>query len=71
MKMDEIAEILLAGRKMAARTGGRFKVDPSRCAAFGFTPAQMKRIEATVKRIEDYTTKQLAALRSVKNGEQS
>jgi hypothetical protein len=68
MKMDEIAEILLAGRKMAARTGSRFRVDPSRCAAFGFTPAQMKRVEATVKKIEDYTATQLAGLRSDKRG---
>ena len=68
MKMDEVAEILLAGRKMAARTNSTFRVDPKRCAAFGFTPAQMKRVEATVKKIEDYTATQLAALRSDKRG---
>lgn len=62
--MREAAEVTLAGRKMARRTGQTFKMDKERMWMIGgFTATEQAEIERAVDEIEKFTEAMLATLK--------
>ena len=62
MNLRRLAEVVLAGRQGARRTGQTFKLDEDRCKVLGIAPDDIKRVEAAVFLIEDYSDGVLARL---------
>lgn len=60
--MREAAEVVLAGRRAARRTGGEFTVDRQRMAYAGFIPAEIDDIECAADRIEQFKEAELSSL---------
>jgi hypothetical protein len=60
MTMREAVDLVLVGRRAALRTGSTFILDQRRMSAFGFTPAETRRIEAAADEIEAATEAVLA-----------
>lgn len=62
MTLRELAQIAMAGRKAAARTGQTFRIDPWKAKAWGVSDADCARVEAACDMIDAYSSEVLARL---------